>query len=230
MSEKSKSLTRTGSGPLVPGYPTTALPVNPPTYVSAFTANLRMKVSDVLYTRMNAIATQHLQLQNTLHSIDRVRMNRESTLAEWDDLDNRLVDEQDERDHKRAMNRLRRRQELAAAERDLLRQTRSHEIEDVHHRRKLDDLYAPAAPKPSASESTAVSQFRAMMREMHALKDAAREEIDRMNARTDMTQAERDEEIFKINAAIAQFAQHVASTGELPDDMRRQVLDAFDRT
>ena len=230
MSDDRKSLTRTSSGPLVPGYPTTALPVNPPTYVSAFTANLRMKVSDVLYTRMNAIASQHLQLQKTLHSIDRVRMDRESTLAEWDDLDNRLVDEQDERDHKRALNRLRRKQELAAAERDLLRQTRGHEIEDVHHRRKLDELYAPAPPKPSTTDSTAVAQFRAMMREMQALKDAAREEIDRMKVRTDMTQAERDEEIFKINAAMAQFAQHIASTGELPDDMRRQVLDAFDRT
>lgn len=230
MSEKGKSLTRTTTGPLVPGYPTTALPVNPSTYVSAFTANLRMKVSEHLYTRMNAIASQHLQLQSTLHSIDRVRMDRESTLAEWDDLENRLLDEQDERDHKRAMNRLRRKQELAAAERDLLRQARNHEVEDIHHRRKLDDLYAPPAPAPSTTDSTAVAQFRTMMREMHALKDAARDEIEKMRTRTDMTQAERDEEIFKINAAMAQFAQHIASTGELPDDMRRQVLDAFDRT
>jgi hypothetical protein len=212
--------------------PTTALPVTPPTFVTAFVADMRMRVSEKLYTRMNAIASQHLQLHNTLHAIDRVRMARESTLAEWDDFDNRLLDEQDERDHGRKMNRLRRERELQDAQRSTVRASRGDELEDMQHQLARKELLAalePAAATTATTDTAAVTQFRAMMKDMHALRDAGRDEIARLKARTDLSPAERDEEMFKINAVLAQFAQHIAATGELPDEMRKQVLDAYDR-
>jgi hypothetical protein len=216
----------------LPSVPTTALPVTPSTFVTAFVADMRMRVSEKLYTRMNAIASQHLQLHNTLHAIDRVRMARESTLAEWDDFDNRLLDEQDARDHGRKMNRLRRERELQDAQRTMVRASRGDELEDMQHQLARKELMAALEPATAATATTdtaAVGQFRSMMKDMHALRDAGREEIERLRARTDMSPAERDDAMFKINAALAQFAQHIASTGELPDDMRKQVLDAYDR-
>ena len=91
MSDDKKLPVPRTQGPQMPALPTTGLPVSPPTFTTAFWANLQMKVSAHLYKRMNEIASQHLQLQTTLTEIERGRMTRESVLAEWDDLDNRLA-------------------------------------------------------------------------------------------------------------------------------------------
>jgi hypothetical protein len=229
MSDEKKNLPALTQGPHVPALPTTQLPVTPPTFTTAFMANLQMKVSAHLYKRMNEIASQHLQLHQTLHAIDRVRMDRESTLAEWDDLDNRLQHEQDGREHRRRLDRAKREDDLEEIEYRRRARRRQEEQEERQHAIAMQKLTTALDPSKAPTENNAAAQFRAMMKDVHALHEAGREEIDKLKSRADLSPAERDEEVFKVRAAMAQFAQHIASTGELPDDMRRQVMDAFNR-
>ncbi len=49
--------------------PLAQLPVNPPTFTTALNAHVRMKVSEVLQKRMNAIALLRLDFQRTQVSI-----------------------------------------------------------------------------------------------------------------------------------------------------------------
>lgn len=229
MNDDKKNLPTRMQGPLVPALPTTQLPVTPPTFTTAFMANLQMKVSAHLYKRMNEIASQHLQLHETLHAIDRVRMDRESTLREWDDLDARLEHEQDGREHRRRLDRAKREDDLEEIEYRRRARKRQEAQEEQQHAIAMQKLTTALDPSKAPTENNAAAQFRAMMKGVHELHEAGREELDKLKSQTDLSPAERDEKIFRVRAAMAQFAQHITSTGELPDDMRRQVLDAFNR-
>lgn len=226
MSQDDKKVPARSKGPHMPALPTTGLPVSPPTFVTAFMANLQMKVSAHLYKRMNEIATQHYQLQTTLTEIERGRMTRESVLAEWDDLDARLQHEQEGRDHKRRLERAQREDDLEEVEYRRRARKRREEQEERQHALSMQRLTTALDPSKAPTENNAVAQFKAMMKDVNSLREAGREEIERLKARADLSAAERDEEVFKVRAALSQFAQHIASTGELPDDMRRQVMDA----
>jgi hypothetical protein len=84
-------------------------------------------------------------------------------------------------------------------------------------------------PAKAPTENNAAAQFKAMMRDMTALQEAGRDEIEKLKRRSDLSPAERDEEVQRVRAAIQEFAQNIANTGELPEHMRRQVMDAFNR-
>lgn len=229
MSDEKKLPVPRTQGPHMPALPTTGLPVSPPTFTTAFWANLQMKVSAHLYKRMNEIASQHLQLQTTLTEIERGRMTRESVLAEWDDLDNRLAHEQDGREHRRRLERAQREDDLEEVEARRRARKRREQLEELEHQMAVQRMTTALDPSKAPAENNAVAQFKAMMSDMHGLQAAGREEIDRLKARADLSPAERDEEILKVRAALAEFAQHISSSGTMPDDMRRQVLDAFNR-
>jgi hypothetical protein len=200
-------------GPHLPALPTTTLPVTPPTFVTAFVANLQMKVSAHLYKRMNEIATQHLQLQSTMLAIDRVRLDRESALAEWDDIDARIAHEQDGREHQRRLDRAR----------------REDDIEEVEHRRRLRRRQEEREEHEHRLAMQRLTTARANLKMRRELDDLIREETARIQQDTSLSPAERDERVMQTRAAISQFAQHLAATGELPEDMRKEMLDAFNR-
>ena len=216
-------------GPHMPALPTPGLPVSPPTFTTAFWANLQMKVSAHLYKRMNEIATQHFQLQTTLTEIERGRMTRESVLAEWDDLDNRLRHEQEGRDHQRHLDREQRSDELEEVEYRRRARKRREEIEEQQHKLAMQGLTTKLDPAKASTENDVVAQFKTQMKTARRLQDALRDEIQAIRADTSLSPAERDEKMFQVRAAMQQFAAQIASTGELPDDMRKQVLDAFNR-
>jgi hypothetical protein len=228
MSDEKKLPART-QGPHMPALPTTRLPVTPPTFTTAFWANLQMKVSAHLYKRMNEIATQHFQLQTTLTEIERGRMTRESVLAEWDDLDNRLRHEQEGRDHRRQLDREQRADELEEVEYRRRARKRREEIEEQQHKLAMQGLTTKLDPSKASTENDSIAQFRSQMNTMRRLQEALRDEVKAFNEDAALSPAERDERIFQARAAMQQFAAQIASTGELPDDMRKQVLDAFNR-
>lgn len=216
-------------GPHMPALPTTGLPVSPPTFTTAFWANLQMKVSTHLYKRMIEIATQHHQLQTTLTEIERGRMARESVMREWDDLDNRLQHEQEGREHKRRLEREQRSDELEEVEYRRRARKRREEQEEQQHRLAMQGLATKLDPTKAPTENDAVARFKADMTTIRRLQEALSEEIKAFNNDASLSPAERDERIFQARAAMQQFAAQMASTGELPEDMRRQVLDAFNR-
>jgi hypothetical protein len=216
-------------GPHMPALPTTTLPVNPPTFVTAFVANLQMKVSAHLYKRMNEIATQHLQLQSTMLAIDRVRLDRESALAEWDDIDARIAHEQDGREHQRRLDRARREDDIEEVEHRRRLRRRQEEREEHEHRLAMQRLTTALDPAKAPTENNAVAQARANLKMRRELDDLIREETTRIQQDMTLSPAERDERVMQTRAAISQFAQHLAATGELPEDMRKEMLDAFNR-
>jgi len=217
-------------GPHMSALPTTGLPVNPPTFVTAFVANLQMKVSAHLYKRMNEIAAQHLQLQSTMLAIDRVRMDRESALAEWDDIDARIAHEQDGREHQRRLDRSRREDDLEDVEYRRRLRRRQEEREEHEHRLAMQRLTTALDPAKAPVENNAVAQARANLKVRRELDELIREETARIQEDASFSQAERDERIMQTRAAISQFAQHLAATGELPEDLRKEMLEAFNRT
>lgn len=86
-----------------PSLPDTRLPITPSTWTSALGAHLRLKVSEVLHRRMNSIAAERLQLEQTLTSLAHANIARQRALGEWDDIDNILADDQAARDGGRAL-------------------------------------------------------------------------------------------------------------------------------
>ena len=95
------------------------------------------------------------------------------------------------------------------------------------HAIAMQKLTTALDPSKAPTENNAAAQFRAMMKGVHELHEAGREELDKLKSQTDLSPAERDEKIFRVRAAMAQFAQHITSTGELPDDMRPGGLDKY---
>jgi hypothetical protein len=83
--------------------PDTRLPITPATWTSALGAHLRLKVSEVLHRRMNSIAAERLQLEQTLTSLALANIARQRALGEWDDIDTILADDQAARNHGRAL-------------------------------------------------------------------------------------------------------------------------------
>lgn len=229
MSDDKKLPVPRTQGPHMPALPTTGLPVSPPTFTTAFWANLQMKVSAHLYKRMNEIASQHLQLQTTLTEIERGRMTRESVLAEWDDLDNRLAHEKDGREHRRRLERAQREDDLEEVEARRRARKRREQLEELEHQMAVQKMTTALDPSKAPVENDAIAVFKAQMANMRRLQGVLDEEIETIRGDRAYSPAERDEKIAMARAAVNEAAQHIMSTGTMPDDMRRQVLDAFNR-
>ncbi len=156
--------------------PETRLPVTPATWTSALGAHLRMKASEVLHRRMNSIADERLQLERTLTSLTQANIARQRALAEWDDIDNIIADDQAGRANVRALSGISRTHSLKMAEAHAENELLEAEIKKKRLLRELGRANADTTAKSDLEARLDQMKQDRMIIERHIAK--AKLEID----------------------------------------------------
>jgi hypothetical protein len=156
--------------------PDTQLPITPGTWTSALGAHLRLKVSEVLHRRMNSIASERLQLEQTLTGLANASIERSRALAEWDDIENILAEDQAVRDHGRALGKHQRSHALDMAKATAENQLLEDEIKKKRLLRELGRANADTNTKSDLEARLDQMKQDRMIIERHIAK--AKLEID----------------------------------------------------
>lgn len=196
-----------------PSLPDTLLPVTPSTWTSALGAHLRLKVSEVLHRRMNSIADERLKLEQTLTSLTHANIARQRALAEWDDVDNIIADDQAGRDHSRALAAHQRSHQLDMARADAEHARLEAEIKKRRLLRELGRANADTSTKSDLDARLEQMRQDRMIVERHIAK--AKLEID-----DDDTIAPADKNAVKaeVEAQIRHMAAQMKGQRPPADD------------
>ena len=152
-----RKLTRTTPGSL----PSLGIPNATPGLSSALVQHIRNRVADVMYGRLNSVAEKRVQLEENATKLVDLAIQRERLLGTFDDLDNILTFDQDERNNERANGRARHADDATGRDVSGIKRKTAIELAEIEAQNALARargeqrrLHSELDPKPAEASGT----------------------------------------------------------------------------
>ena len=218
-----RKLTRYNPGSL----PSLGIPNATPGLPSALVQHMRNRVADMMYGRLNSVAEKRVQLEENATRVVDLATQRERLLGTFDDLDNILAFDQDERNNERANGRDRHANDAINRDVNGIKRKTAVELAEIEARNALarargehQSLSKQSGTSEQDPEDSSIRrQLRQRMAAYKVLVEMIAEWRQYIETSPDIPASERAAEIARAEAVLrAEFEKQYGVGGSAGDD------------
>ena len=223
MSNDQKAPTRYNPGSL----PSLGIPSATPGLSSALVQHMRNRVADMMYGRLNSVAEKRVQLEENATRLVDLATQRKRLLGTFDDLDNILAFDHDERNNERANGRDRHANDAINRDVNGIKRKTAVELAEIEARNALarargenQSLSKQSGTSEQDPEDSPIRrQLRQRMAAYKVLVEMIAEWRQYIETSPDIPASERAAEIARAEAVLrAEFEKQYGVGGSAGDD------------